>query len=410
MKLQSNLKLEQDLNYTPRRIMSPTLIVLLCILGIGVAVLIYVHLIHIPYLIDNSEEWDWDNHNDELYLDGDGTIDKPYLLKTPECLEELAQKVNMGSRYFHSYFLVANNIDMSGREWYGIGMHGRPFSGSFDGGGHTISGLRVFNLGSADAGLFRSLRNADIKNLNIDAVITGYGSVGVLAGVVEGGRIDNCTVSGRVKGEGESASAGGLAGSIIDGVISNSSSSVTVTSSYTAGGFIGRKHDGTISGCFATGDVSAYSDDDYDRVSQVNIGGFVGEMSNGVIKTSYATGDVRINDDVYSVIGGFAGLMYPGAVIENCYAEGNVTVDWDEFDAGAFAGRLNRRDDNPGTIRNSYAVAKGFFFVGRRFGEVENSYSAFEIEYGDAVFIGWDFNNVWYMSENGLPKLRAFLN
>jgi hypothetical protein len=437
MKLQSNLKLEQDFNYQPKKI-SARLIVLLCILGVAIGVMIYVYLFYTPYLLDNDEDFHYDA---ELNLDGDGTLDKPHLIRTPECLEELAEKVNEGSYYFHSYFLLVNDIDMSGREWVGIGSQGLySFSGSFDGGGYTISGLNV--------GLFGILTSADIKNLNVRAYnITSYGNVGILAGVVFGGRIDNCTVSGSVTGIGDDDTVGGLAGRIGSGAfISNNSSSATVTGSGRVGGLVGQQDEGTtITNCFATGDVvldlwldrtvihtvgglvgvnfggliersyatgdvSADGTGDFASMVQVNIGGFIGQTS-GEVKTSYATGDVRVAGDVECFVGGFVGLASSGVLIENCYAEGNTYTEGLEFIHGAFAGRLNRRDDSPGTIRNSYSAGNSFFFVGRQFGEVENSYSAFEIEYADAVFIGWDFNIVWYMPENGgFPKLRAFLN
>ena len=142
---------------------------------------------------------------------GDGTEQNPYIITTTAQLDALASAVNGGETYNGTYFILGNDIAYSTEGLgdtdenfttiggYFEGLGGKNFSGTFDGQGHTISGIRLYKTGtdaqSMYQGLFGRISGATIKNLILaDASITGYRYVGGLVGNKVNGTVQNCLV------------------------------------------------------------------------------------------------------------------------------------------------------------------------------------------------------------------------
>ena len=196
---------------------------------------------------------------------------------------------------------LAANITLTG-EWTPIGSDNwHQYTGTFDGGNHTISGLTV--TGSDEyAGLFGYIdKVGTVKNVKLEKVqITSdnqYANVGGMAGI-NNGTIENCSVSGSVSG---TKCVGGVVGAQIGGSITGCSSSATVQGTSQVGGVVGYTNYGvTLTACYATGDVTAK---DNDTAGIFFAGGVVGS-NGGNLTACYATGDVT----------GGTGSIYVGGV------------------------------------------------------------------------------------------------
>ena len=180
-------------------------------------------------------------------------------------LANLASAVNSGVNMSGKTFLLMNDIDLSGLNWVPIGYYidwnnsnNKPFSGVFDGQGHSIIGLTISG-GQNDAGLFGYTHLATIRNVVIrNPQIEGRGEVGALVGRqgYSSTGIEKCAViGGRIQGAG---SVGGLVGYMEESPLQNcyTTCEVIATDSY-AGGIVGSHLVGaSIRSCYATGNVS----------------------------------------------------------------------------------------------------------------------------------------------------------
>ena len=131
------------------------------------------------------------------------------------------------------------DINIAGEEnWTPIGT--APYAGTFDGGGHTISGLQVNR--ALYVGLFGNIFGGTVKNLTVEtaaaegaeSAVSGGDSAGIIVGYLSGGTIENCTVSGSVSVSSSNfgyAYAGGIAGRNYSGTIKNCAASVSVSAS-----------------------------------------------------------------------------------------------------------------------------------------------------------------------------------
>jgi hypothetical protein len=245
-----------------------------------------------------------------------------FSISTAEQLAGLAKLVNdeEDSLQFRGKTItLTSDIDISGKEWIPIGIfdgenYGQYFNGTFDGGGHTITGLTIKN-GKEAVGLFGDVAyNAVIKNINLTGVsVNGTYYVGGLIGWNSGGEVRNCKVIGTV--DGSSDNVGGLVGWNAGGVILSSSAEGTVTGKKDVGGLVGDNW-GEIEDCVASASVVA---------KNANAGGLVGSNKMfevfdngilaypGIISGSYADGKVSSN----SVAGGLVGENETGTIITN---------------------------------------------------------------------------------------------
>jgi hypothetical protein len=280
---------------------------------------------------------------------GDGTADNPYQISTIEELEAV------NNDFFANYLLV-NDISLSERAYDDALIS--EFAGTFDGNGLGIYDLSV--RGGSYSGLFGYIRyNARISNLCIDnAVVVGEQSAGVLAGINDGGIIDNCSASGSVEG---SVFVGGLIAYDYSGIITRCNTDVLVVSNGYGynnedggiGGLIGMvaSSESKVADCYATGDIVAPS----------CVGGLVG-INYGTIKRCYTWAAI----EGYREVGGLVGINYN--LVEACYSTGDVTG---EMKVGGLIGR-----SECALISNSYCsgTVVGSWYVGGLIGSTKDSY------------------------------------
>lgn len=151
-----------------------------------------------------------------------------YYISTTSDLQKLATMTNIGNVAAGTTFVLMEDLDISASSWTSIGNN-IAFQGTFNGNGHTISGLKQT---SGDAGgLFGTLEDATVKNLGLTNVNISVGDVagGISAYASGDVNIDNCYVKGTVA----SSRSGGAAGGIIGSTISNSSADIAISNVYT---------------------------------------------------------------------------------------------------------------------------------------------------------------------------------
>ena len=183
------------------------------------------------------------------------------------------------------------DIDLTGKDWTPIGTNFyNSYTGTFDGGGHTIKGLTV-TTNDQYVGLFGRLGKAGtVKNVVMEGVqITSNHSLGYAGGVAGfswGGTIENCSVSGSVSG---TVSVGGVVGIQWEASITGCSSSATVKGMVQVGGVAGETNTGaTMVACYATGNVTI----EIDPIDNIRGGGLVGFNAGSSVLACYATGNV----------------------------------------------------------------------------------------------------------------------
>ena len=214
------------------------------------------------------------------------------------------------------------DIDLTGKDWSPIGTNFyNSYTGTFDGGGHTIMGLTV-TTNDQYVGLFGRLGKAGtVKNVVMEGVqITSNHSLGYAGGVAGfswGGTIENCSVSGSVSG---TVSVGGVVGIQWEASITGCSSSATVKGMVQVGGVAGETNSGaTMAACYATGNVTI----EIDPINNILGGGLVGFNAGSSVLACYATGNVTSTGsgtgNVY--IGGFLGGNY--TTVTACYWKNN---------------------------------------------------------------------------------------
>ena len=241
-----------------------------------------------------------------------------YTVYNADGLLNVAKLVNGGKTDIN--ITLDKNIDLTGKGWTPIGTSfDNSYKGTFDGGGHTITGLTV-TTNDQFVGLFGYLNRAGmVKNVVMEGIqITSNHMFGCTGGVVgySWGTIENCSVSGSVSG---TDCVGGVVGSQKAGSIIGCSSSATVKGKHYVGGVAGEKW-GTMTACYATGNVTL------EIASQKNLygGGVVGLNGGSRVLACYATGNVTSTGSStgYVHIGGFLGNNYAN-VMTACYWKNN---------------------------------------------------------------------------------------
>lgn len=246
-------------------------------------------------------------------IEGNGS----YTVTSADGLINVAELVNGGKTDIN--ITLDKNIDLTGKDWTPIGTnYDNSYKGTFDGGGHTITGLTVTTYDKY-AGLFGWLNSAGtVKNVVMEGVqITNNHSSGFAGGVVGNswGTIENCSVSGSVNGE---VYVGGVVGKQTSGSMTGCSSSATVKGTVNVGGVAGESW-GSMTACYATGNVTLeiYPGKD------ISGGGVVGFKGGNSVLACYATGNVNSkgNSTGNVHIGGLFGYKYATAIA--CYWKNN---------------------------------------------------------------------------------------
>ena len=242
---------------------------------------------------------------------------KTYNVTSAEGLKAVADIANNGNLGIN--ITLTENINLTDIDWTPIGTdYYNQYTGAFDGGNHTITGLTVTTNGQY-AGLFGYLGKAGtVKNVVMEGLqITSDNSLGYTGGVVGNswGTIENCSVSGSVSG---TTFAGGVVGSQWGGSITGCNSSATVKGEAYVGGIAGETNYGaTLTACYATGDVTVEND----GTSNAWAGGIVG-MNGGssTLTACYAAGNVSGKGSGTIHVGGAVGENY--GTLTACYWSG----------------------------------------------------------------------------------------
>lgn len=243
--------------------------------------------------------------------------DGSYTVTSADGLMNIAELVNGGKSDIN--ITLDTDIDLTGKDWTPIGTnYDNSYKGTFDGGGHTITGLTVTTYDKY-AGLFGWLNSAGtVKNVVMEGVqITNNHSSGFAGGVVGNswGTIENCSVSGSVNGE---VYVGGVVGKQTSGSMTGCSSSATVKGTVNVGGVAGESW-GSMTACYATGNVTLeiYPGKD------ISGGGVVGFKGGNSVLACYATGNVNSKGSSTGNvhIGGLFGYKYATAIA--CYWKNN---------------------------------------------------------------------------------------
>ena len=246
-------------------------------------------------------------------IEGNGS----YTVTSADGLMNVAELVNGGKTDIN--ITLDKNIDLTGKDWTPIGTSfDNSYTGTFDGGGHTITGLTITTKDQF-VGLFGWLNRAGtVKNVVMEGIqITSnhmFGNTGGVAGF-SWGTIENCSVSGSVSG---TKCVGGVVGAQKAGSITGCSSSATVKGTVDVGGVAGEKW-GSMTACYATGNVTL----EIDSPKNLSGGGLVGFNGGSSVLACYATGNVTsTGSSTGNVhIGGFLGDNY--TTVTACYWKNN---------------------------------------------------------------------------------------
>ena len=218
-------------------------------------------------------------------------VDGVYQIGTADELRWFADKVNeemaKDAGLVTLNAVLTADIDLGGAAWTPIASStsypGNSFAGTFDGHGHSITGLKV-EAAAANWGLFALVNGGTIKNLKVEGAVSSNNVCGGIVGKLQAGTIENCSMTGSVTTTGTSTKGyvGGIVGTVgLKGtVISGCSNSAAVSGTY-AGGIVGyNKNAGTIEYCYNTGAISGTTRE----------GGIAGQQSSGTVANCYNVG------------------------------------------------------------------------------------------------------------------------
>ena len=312
----------------------------------------------------------------------DGTSDHPYVITTTEGLDSLAVRVNRGMAYSGKHFVLDNDIaydpnalDANGENYTAIGNYWYAFGGTFDGQGHTVSGIRIYKDGTDYEdnylGLFAD-NLGTIQNVTLaDAHITGYVCVGGIVGYNGiGGTIENCHVADNV---------------VIHAVVDNANAH---------GGIVG-DNDGNIYGCTSAAHITAN-----DGVTGCEVfGGIVGE-NRGTLNYSLALGatvDIGRNEEG----GAIAGYAAYQTAFYNYYHGCTVGDETSNIGIGVQllngSGTNTTSGDVAGCAEQAYAVTLPEGISVSSDGTVKATYTSYENAPGLTIYTdGIKYNFIRY--------------
>ena len=261
--------------------------------------------------------------------DGQGN----YTVTSAEGLKAVADIANNGNLGIN--ITLTENINLTDMDWTPIGIdYKHQYTGTFNGGGHTITGLTV--TGSNEyAGLFGRIGSGGkVMNVKLEGVqIESDNEMSAVGGVVgySYGNIENCSVSGSVS---SNSTAGGVVGAQLSGSITGCNTSATVKGVTYAGGIAGYTNGGgSLTGCYATDSISVENN----TTNAAWAGGVVGSNGSSTLTACYATGSVTSSGSGTIYAGGVTGTNDFGTLTA-CY-HANGTVSCPGGTTGGVAGR-----------------------------------------------------------------------
>jgi hypothetical protein len=322
------------------------------------------------------------------YGGGSGTPENPYQIWDANHM----QAIGVDANDWDNQFKLMADIDLSvftGTEFNIIGSSSKPFTGVFDGAGHTISN---FTYGSHDtpfAGLFGGVTGTStvIKNVGlINANVCGR-FVGSLIGMFEDGKVENCYANG-----------GSVRG-------------FSLNPDYPAlvGGLVGLCFGVEITSCYATGSAAGYA---LQSFCIADVGGLVGYAVDCTITNSYATGSVfgaAMQTNSLAYVGGLAGTTYQ-CTITNSYAAGKVLAMTDGVATAHIGGLIGYRGSPTNLTSSFWDTETSEQINGTGLGDPNGVYGRTTAEMMQQATFDppWDFLDTWGIIENETyPLLRA---
>ena len=322
--------------------------------------------------VDGSVTLHYEVAGSDVYMDGLGTAVSPYQISTAAQLKLFRDIVNGSNDQTPNAAACAvltADIDLKNEPWTPIGKYtnsrdNTPYTGTFDGQGHSIKGLYVNSASDANVGLFGYLEGATVRNLTVDGYVQGCDVVSGIAGDARANStIENCRNNCRVVSE----------------IVTDKGSFL-----YT-GGIVGSAKDSTIAGCANTGVVEARGINNNSYASDV--AGVVGVLNGNVtVKNCYNTGEIKVTSEILTTgtAGGIAGSNITGRnTVSDCYNLGAVTVTYTGSNEGYIArvggimGNISIYGDT--TVSNCYSVGTltsttgaGTSYIGGVVGSNEN--------------------------------------
>lgn len=275
----------------------------------------------------------WDEWSGDPDWAGEGTMSVPYQISTLSQLMGLSEAVAAGTSFQGYYLELTEDLDLGGIEvnggnWNPIGWYRdsaelagevkHPFKGHFDGGGHTVTGLRVLNIAKplGYVGLFGVIDGGSVRNLRVEADdIYGEGCAGILAGAITGSaQIYDVEVTGHVSSKGDT---GGIAGAVTGkseyAVIENCKADGIVLNGRSSGCFIGGIA-GNVQKAHLVDNLVITQDGDANRIRGLGyVGGIAGRMNQSNIYNSYVSGTIGGNGSM--AVGGIVGKYESGNLV-----------------------------------------------------------------------------------------------
>ncbi len=336
---------------------------------------------------------------------GSGTAADPYLICNASQLVALSGAPAAWKLAFRlgADIDLAPNGPTSASPFTMLGTTKQPFSGTFDGAGHVVSNLDLNMSMANDVGFFGVIQGGatEVRSVNlVGANVTGSENVGILVGRSErGARILGCSTQGSVQGGdnvGGIIGNGGL-GPILSSCASSASVKATGTPSW-AGGLAGTLSQGVfIFNSYATGDVTG---DD-------NTGGLVGGIDSGGVFNSYATGSVTSTRANANGVGGFVGSVH-GTIYQNCLATGDVTANTSmTMGVGRFAGAAPY-----GTFTQDFDLSTSKCQVSPGTACTDDKMGVTLAQLQDSTKLpmsAWDFEKTWTAVSGHFPALHSAL-
>ena len=269
--------------------------------------------------VDGSVTLHYEVAGSDVYMDGLGTAAYPYQISTAAQLKlfrDIVNDSNGQTQNRGACAVLTADIDLKNEPWTPIGKYtndgnnNTPYTGTFNGQGHTIKGLYV-NLSDVAVGLFGCLEDAAVRNLTVDGYVQGRNIVGGIAGKARAystapSTVENCRNDCHVVCE-----YGTGSGSFLY-----------------IGGIVGSAADTTIAGCVNTGVVEAKGSNNYSSVAAGIVGS---QYENVTVKNCYNTGEIKVTGDKLKegTAGGIAGSdTYGGNTVSDCYNLGAVAVNY----------------------------------------------------------------------------------
>lgn len=373
-------------------------------------------------VFDTAEETLYADDTEELVqLMGDGTEESPYLISCADEFNNFSSLIKTNNAFYGSkYYRLAGNIDFADVAITPFGTTSCPFTGTFDGNGYSLYNVSI-NNNSECSGVIGYMKAGTVKNLSVSYKdMTSRESFSTLK------------YFGGIVGNIEPASTNTI---IIEGCSTDGDIVLSDSNTVYMGGIIGQVR--AESGNVYVENCVSHMSFDAQAVSDSYVGGLVayakaGSSKDFTFKNCVSFGDVRlISNTISSTVAGFAAYVNKDEAgwsgwasdeeaelaattyhFESCAAIGNV---YGESPKTVYVGGFIAKIDGSGTVNTNKIYRNASQTVGGSVGKVTvntlataTALETFKTQAFYSNTLGFDFTNIWYMSEaEDIPCLRT---